>query len=91
LAEDNAVSGSYGLRLRVEAEKADAADIETDEEYKEPKIETVYYDFVLDSADMVGNPYAFDTYFQQEKLFDITDIYRINKMQLQFYQKGDFK
>ena len=91
LAEDNAVSGSYGLRLRVEAEKADAADIETDEEYEEPKIETVYYDFVLDSADMVGNPYAFDTYFQQEKLFDITDIYRINKMQLQFYQKGDFK
>lgn len=91
LAEDNAVSGSYGLRLRVEAEKADLEDIETDEEYEEPETEVVYYDFVLDSADMVGNPYAFDTYFQQEKLFDITDIYRINKMQLQFYQKGDFK
>jgi hypothetical protein len=37
---------------------------------------------LLDAADMIGNPYSFDTYFQQEKLFDISDIYRINKMEL---------
>jgi hypothetical protein len=39
---------------------------------------------------MVGDPYNFSSYYQQEKLFDISHIYQIRKMELQFYQKRDF-
>jgi hypothetical protein len=50
-----------------------------------------YYDFKLDSSDMIGDPYNFDTYFQQEKLFNIADLTDITAMELQFYQSKDFK
>ena len=39
---------------------------------------------------MIGDPYNFSSYYQQEKLFDISHIYQIRKMELQFYQKRDF-
>jgi hypothetical protein len=34
---------------------------------------------------MVGNPYSFNTYYQQEKVFNIDDFYSIKKMELQFF------
>ena len=51
----------------------------------------VAYDFILDAKDMIGNPYAFDTYFHQEKLFNISDLTSFQKMEIYFYQNGDFK
>lgn len=36
--------------------------------------------------DMYGNPYNFDSYYQQEKVFDISGIKQINKMDLYFYE-----
>jgi len=56
-------SGSYGLKLRVEAEKEDAEDIENLPEEEQIDNELLYYDFILDSADMVGNPYDFGSYY----------------------------
>lgn len=46
----------------------------------------------LDSADMVGNPYNFISYFQQEQVFDVSELGQILDMKLYFYQeKNTFK
>lgn len=46
----------------------------------------------LDTDDMVGNPYNFLDYFQQEQVFDISEFGQILSMRLYFYQdKGTFK
>ena len=79
----NVTQGIYGLKLRLAVLK----DKTVDEE--EQKIE--YYDFLLNTNDMNGNPYNFSTYFQQEKLFDISDFREIKSMSLSFYQDNNFK
>lgn len=46
---------------------------------------------ILNSYNMYGNPYSFDTYYQQEAVYDISSINQILKMRLVFYQKpGSF-
>ena len=72
------IKGDYGLRLRVYTTDET---ISTDIEGK-----TSYYDMYLNCADMNGNPYNFQTFYQQEKVFDISAIGSIQKMELQFYQ-----
>jgi hypothetical protein len=44
-----------------------------------------YYDFILNNEDMIGDPYSFSTYYQQEKIFSIAEFDSIKKMELQFY------
>lgn len=83
-------SGTYGLRLRVEVEKTDSADIESDSNVEENPNPLEYVDFILNTNDMIGDPYNFDTYYQQEKVFSIEDFYSIKRMELQFYQNKDF-
>jgi len=34
---------------------------------------------------MYGNPYNFETYFNQEKVFDISNINNIEKVEVWFY------
>ena len=43
--------------------------------------------FLSSSNDMYGNPYNFETFYQQEKVFDISPIKQIEKMELYFYQE----
>ena len=77
------IKGEYGLRLRVYT--VDET-VSTDTEGK-----SSYYDMYLNCLDMNGNPYNFQTFYQQEKVFDISSIGSIQKMELQFYQKpGSF-
>lgn len=72
------IKGDYGLRLRVYT---------TDETVStDTKGKSSYYDMYLNCADMNGNPYNFQTFYQQEKVFDISSIGSIQKMELQFYQ-----
>lgn len=73
------IKGDYGLRLRVYTTDET---VSTDTEGKES-----YYDMYLNCADMNGNPYNFQTFYQQEKVFDISAIGSIQKMELQFYQE----
>jgi hypothetical protein len=40
---------------------------------------------------MIGNPYYFDSYFGQEKVFDISDINNIEQIDVYFFQSGNFK
>ena len=70
--------GSYGLRLDITA-KLDGDNKET-------------YSFYLDNSHMLGNTYNFMTYFQQERVFDISALPQITSMALYFYQvKDSFK
>ena len=84
----NTASGSYGLKLRVQVEREDANEQGND---NVEATDDMYYEFTLDARDMIGDPYGFDSYFQQEKLFDISDLPKIQKMELSFYQNADFK
>lgn len=88
LRELNTVKGSYGLRLRIEGIPEDEQGLAKDE----TEIETVFYDLVFDCGEMPGNPYNYESFYKQEKLFDISNIYKIRKMELEFYEKdGTFK
>lgn len=43
--------------------------------------------FLSSTNDMYGNPYNFESYYQQEKVFNISAIKEIQKMELYFYQE----
>lgn len=44
------------------------------------------YDLYLNSKDMYGDPYNFQSFYQQEKVFDISGFGKITHMKLEFYQ-----
>ena len=80
----NVTNGDYGLRLIITTidEKTSKEDVNKQAEY-------VLY---LNCADMNGNPYDFQSYYTQEKVFDISQIGKIQTMSLEFYQTpGTFK
>lgn len=80
LSNFDVVSGSYGIKLVVYSEVIDKPGSKKD---------TVY---VLDfnSADMIGNPYQFEDFFSQEKVFDISYINRVKRVDAYFYQGNNF-
>ena len=76
--------GEYGLELTIKVEEQNTQ--------SENSLLSNTYVLYLNSSDMNGNPYEFDTYFQQEKVFDISQFKNITEMSLRFYQKqGSFK
>ena len=79
LSEFNPISGKYGLKLKISGTKKNS-----DNEFRD-------YTFELDSSDMYGNPYLFETYFNQQKIFKIDDFKVINSIQLSFYQDANFE
>ena len=46
--------------------------------------------YKLTSKEMYGNPYAFETFYKQEILLDISSIEEIKRMRLRFVQENDF-
>ena len=56
-----------------------------------PKTGNEVYELTFSSADMIGNPYQFEDYFYQEKVFDISQIENIQDIEIYFYQDGNFK
>ena len=74
----NTNSGNYGLCLYVKYVN-EGSDVEQTTQ------------FIFDSDSMCGNPYNFNTYFTQEKIFDISHIKgQITQMELVFYQDFNF-
>lgn len=74
--------GNYGLRIDVTTE------LPTTTTTKENR---KYYSYYLDSDDMYGNPYNYETYYTQEAVFDISEIEgQIKFMRVVFYQKQNF-
>lgn len=77
-------SGEYGLRMRVTTIDETTS--------KDKEGQEAHYDLYLNCADMNGNPYDFQSFYTQEKVFDISAIGKIVAIELQFYQKaGSFK
>ena len=71
--------GDYGLNLVIKTAAADSN-------------ETAVKVCNLNCADMTGNPYNYQGFFPQAKIFDISNINQIIEMELWFYQKaGSFK
>ena len=80
------IEGDYGLRLRVEAvEVSITGEMATEEE---EKAKPAFYDVYLDTSSMNGNPYNFETFFQQNLVVDIGHLSKITRMELQFYEKS---
>ena len=78
------ISGEYGLRMRVTTIDETTS--------KDKEGQEAHYDLYLNCADMNGNPYDFQSFYTQEKVFDISAIGKIVAIELQFYQKaGSFK
>lgn len=73
--------GQYGLRLKVTAKREKVISVDGNEEGA-----NAVYILELNTDDMNGNPYNFDSFYTQEKVFDISEISEIVSMELQFYE-----
>ena len=78
------IQGNYGLRLDIIDQKPQLQNGNYDQSVD------VYHHFFLDTADMYGDPYNFETFYKQEIVFDISKIESIYGMSLVFFQNGDF-
>ena len=83
LNEYNVKSGDYGLQFFFYKKGTPIADIENHT--------NSVFNYVLSANDMLGNPYEFETYYEQEKVFDISFIQDIGQVDIYFYQNNDFK
>lgn len=80
------INGEYGLRLRI-ATRPDSLSKE-----EASSVAPAVYEVYLNQQDMNGNPYEFNTYFQQEKVVDVSTIGAIQQIEVQFYQvRGTFQ
>lgn len=75
------VAGSYGLRLYIYTDETDLSAGESQQRI---------YSMTLSNSDMYGNPYNFEGFFTQSKVFDISDINNITKIEIYMFQNGDF-
>ena len=85
LNEFNVVSGNYGLILTLKFKNPDVTDLE------ENSIITAIYTF--DSSEFFGDIYNFETYYNQEVVFDISDYsdYFLQGIKLEAYQLDNFE
>ena len=69
--------GDYGLKLYISSDMGTAINKENPLKITEIK---------FSSLDMYGNPYNFQSFMEQEAVYDISELGNIYKMQLVFYQ-----
>ena len=72
------IVGNYGLVLTVEGIMDNTEEVVTRK-------------CILDCYDMIGNPYNFESYYDQKKVFIIDGIKKITGMKLEFFQNDEFK
>ena len=82
LAALEPIAGVYGVRIDIEGtEKTTTEESDIHKNYK----------YFLTSDEFYGDPYNFDVFYSQEKVFDISKIAEITRIQVTFYQdKGSF-
>ena len=82
LAALEPIAGTYGIRIDVEGtEKTTTEESDIHKNYK----------FYLTSDEFYGDPYNFDVFYKQEKVFDISKIAEVTRIQVTFYQdSGSF-
>lgn len=87
LKELGIVAGDYGLNLIIEIEPEDSKDIKEDGNQVSSSIKVCS----LNCSDMIGNPYNYESFYSQKKIFDISGLKNIKSMELWFYQReGSF-
>lgn len=74
----NVTNGDYGLKLVLVTVDEKAS--------QENKTQRAEYTLYLNCEDMNGNPYDFQSYYTQEKVFDISQVGKIVSISLEFYQ-----
>lgn len=79
----NAVRGNYGLEIILTTEKQGTV---------EGDVARGTYIYTLDSSNMYGNPYSFETFYNQELVLDISnkDIGKVTNIKVNFYQAANF-
>ena len=79
----NAVRGNYGLEIILSTEKQGTV---------EGDVAEGTYIYTLDSSNMYGNPYSFETFYNQELVLDIgdKDIGKVTNIRVNFYQAANF-
>ena len=82
LAALEPIAGTYGIRIDIEGtEKTTTEESDIHKNYK----------YFLTSDEFYGDPYNFDVFYSQEKVFDISKIAEITRIQVAFYQdRGSF-
>lgn len=84
LQEMNCISGNYGLKITLKF----APDISASQKTLPVNIRELY----LDTSDMIGNPYSFNSFYSQEKVFDISSLGTLIGLKVEFFQEeGSFK
>ena len=78
------IQGNYGLRLDIIDQKPQLQNGTYNQNVD------IYHHFFLDTTDMYGDPYNFETFYKQEIVFDISQIESIYGMNLVFFQNSDF-
>lgn len=74
LKDLNINTGNYGIRLYLTTDK------------KDDKGVNIIRVCTLDCSDMIGNPYNFESFYVQKKLFNIEDIKEISNIVVEFFQ-----
>lgn len=77
---NSAIKGNYGLRFIINYVNLDNVSNDA-----EPQSMVV----TLDTSDMVGAIYSFNTYYEQEVLYSVENM-NITSIDVEFYQNGDF-
>ena len=83
----NIVTGDYGLIFDLIENNTEIDDNGNVQRNTPKKVLT--YQFSCN--DMLGNPYEFSTFFQQEYAFDIPVNFTVHDIKVYFYQNGQFK
>lgn len=81
LKEMDCIVGEYGLKINL-IFYGDFLTNESDKDTEKLYSKTLY----LNTKDMIGNPYAFDSFFEQEKVFDISTFGSLKGIEVYFYQ-----
>ncbi len=77
----DAKMGSYGLKITLtDKSYTTTTDDKTVGNASQQKI------LLLDTSDMYGNPYNFETFYSQEKVFPIDDLNTITGIKIELYQ-----
>lgn len=83
----NTVIGEYGLKLFLYSDMGKTIDSVKDEGEKGDFLNKLKItEIKFSSLDMYGNPYNFQSFMEQESVFDISDLGNIYRMELYFYQ-----
>lgn len=85
----NAVTGDYGLKLFLYSDMGKTIEIDKDKDKdkEENFLDTLKItEIKFGSQDMYGNPYNFQSFIEQESVFDISNLGNIYRMELYFYQ-----